>query len=61
MLLGICVFGGYALVFTVQFYLTTTIYRKSSHWFNGLLALVFGIAGAKLLLNQYSETFSQEL
>ncbi len=47
MLLGVFVFGGYALLFSTT--KAQAIYKKLSNWFNGLLALVFGIAGTKLL------------
>ncbi len=50
MLIGSIVFGGYAFVFSTQ--KAQIIYRKFGHWLNGFTALVFGIAGFKLLSSQ---------
>ncbi len=50
MLIGAMVFGGYAIVFSTQ--KAQSIYRKFSDWLNGVTALIFGIAGFKLLSSQ---------
>ncbi len=50
MLIGAMVFGGYAIVFSTQ--KAQSIYRKFGDWLNGLTALIFGIAGFKLLSSQ---------
>ncbi len=47
MLLGAVVFGGYALLFSTA--KAQMMYRKLGNWFNGLLTVVFGVAGLKLL------------
>ena len=52
MLLGVFVFGGYALLFSTA--KAQAIYKKLSNWFNGLLTVVFGVAGTKLLLTPHS-------
>jgi len=50
MLLGILVFGGYALLFSTA--KAQAAYKRLGNWFNGILALVFGVAGVKLLSSQ---------
>jgi threonine efflux protein len=50
MLLGTLVFGGYAFIFSTEKAQIT--YRKFGNWFNGITALVFGVAGFKLLSSQ---------
>ncbi len=47
MLLGIVVFGGYAILFSTP--KAQAVYKKLGNWFNGVLTLVFGMAGVKLL------------
>jgi threonine/homoserine/homoserine lactone efflux protein len=50
MLLGTLVFGGYASIFSTE--KAQIIYRKFGNWLNGITALVFGVAGFKLLSSQ---------
>ena len=45
--LGILVFGGYALVFSTEVMVLS--YRKARRWIEGALALLFGAAGFRLL------------
>ncbi|ALV29486.1 amino acid transporter [Pannonibacter phragmitetus] len=47
-LLGITVFAGYALVFSTGPMIR--IYQRARRWIEGTLALVFGVAGFRLLL-----------
>jgi len=50
MVLGAVVFGGYAILFSTS--KAQRIYQRLGHWFSGILALVFGFAGLKLLSSQ---------
>ncbi len=50
MLIGVFVFGGYAILFSTD--KAQKAYSRFGQWFNGILALVFGVAGAKLLSSQ---------
>ncbi len=50
MVLGACVFGGYAFMFSTS--RAQRAYQKLSNWFSSILALVFGVAGFKLLSSQ---------
>lgn len=50
MALGAVVFGGYAILFSTS--KAQRVYQRLGHWFSGILALVFGIAGLKLLSSQ---------
>ncbi|MGW8393487.1 LysE family translocator [Pseudoduganella sp. HUAS MS19] len=45
--IGIGVFGGYALLFSTQ--AARKIYRRMRRWFDGVLAAVFGYAGIRML------------
>jgi len=47
LLLGVGVFGGYAVMFSTL--KAQRIYRKLGNWFDGILAVAFGVAGFKLL------------
>ena len=47
-LLGIMVFGGYALAFSTS--IMVRGYRKASRWLEASLSLFFGFAGFRLLL-----------
>jgi threonine efflux protein len=46
-LLGVSVFGGYALLFSTE--AMATLYQKSRRWIEAALALFFGFAGIRLL------------
>lgn len=46
-LLGILVFGGYAIVFSTAS--TIAFYAKLRRWIEGMLSVVFAVAGLKLL------------
>jgi threonine efflux protein len=46
--LGLLVFGGYAVVFSIE--PARRLLARVGRWLHGLLALVFGVAGIKLLL-----------
>lgn len=48
--IGIMVFGGYALLFSTA--AARRGYMRVRRWFEGVLALVFAFAGAKLLLSR---------
>lgn len=50
LVLGVLVFGGYALVFSTA--AARRIYRLIRRWLDGALAVVFGVAGIKLLLSR---------
>lgn len=50
MLLGTVVFGGYAFMFSTK--KAQRIYGKFGNWLNGITALIFGVAGFKLLSSQ---------
>lgn len=46
-LLGVVVFGGYALIFSTD--VMVSAYRRARRWIEGALALLFGFAGLRLL------------
>ena len=48
--LGVCVFVGYALVFSTA--PMVRAYQKARRWIEGALALFFGYAGIRLLLSR---------
>jgi threonine efflux protein len=50
LLLGIVVFGGYALAFSTA--AMVTAYRRARRWIEGTLAVFFGFAGLRLLLSK---------
>jgi threonine/homoserine/homoserine lactone efflux protein len=50
MILGMVVFGGYAIMFSTS--KAQMAYRKLGNWFSGILALIFGVAGLKLISSQ---------
>ncbi|GLS18654.1 amino acid transporter [Labrys miyagiensis] len=49
-LLGITVFGGYALLFSTD--LMVRLYQKTRRWIEATLALFFGFAGIRLLMTR---------
>ncbi len=49
-LLGIVIFGGYAVVFSTR--RATTTYLSARRWIDGATAAIFGIAGLKLLASR---------
>ncbi len=49
-LLGITVFGGYALLFSTE--LMVRLYQKARRWIEATLALFFGFAGIRLLMTR---------
>lgn len=49
-LLGVVVFGGYALAFSTG--TMVTAYRRARRWIEGTLAVFFGFAGVRLLLSR---------
>lgn len=51
-LLGICVFGGYALIFSMP--VARRIYRSIRRWFEGGVAAVFGYAGLRMIFSKLS-------
>lgn len=48
--LGVIVFGGYALFFSTAPMIT--LYTRSRRWIEGVLSAVFAVAGIKLLISQ---------
>ena len=48
--LGLCVFMGYALVFSAP--VARRVYARTRRWLEGALALVFGYAGVRMLLTR---------
>lgn len=50
LLLGILVFGGYALAFSTG--TMVAAYRRTRRWIEGTLAVFFGFAGLRLLLSR---------
>lgn len=50
LLLGLLVFGGYALAFSTG--TMVAAYRRTRRWIEGTLAVVFGFAGLRLLLSR---------
>lgn len=52
--IGVAVFGGYALAFSTS--LARRIYRPLRRWFEGVLSVIFGYAGVRML---FSGTASQ--
>jgi threonine efflux protein len=49
-LLGVTVFGGYALLFSTE--TMARLYQKSRRWIEATLALFFGFAGVRLLMTR---------
>lgn len=49
-MLGVLVFGGYALVFSTPLMVRT--YQKSKRWIEGILSVAFAYAGIRLLLSK---------
>ena len=49
-LLGVTVFGGYALLFSTD--LMVRLYQRSRRWIEATLALFFGFAGIRLLMTR---------
>lgn len=49
-LLGITIFGGYALLFSTD--LMVRLYQRSRRWIEAMLALFFGVAGIRLLMTR---------
>lgn len=46
--IGLCVFFGYALAFSTR--AARSVYARVHRWFNAALAVVFAVAGARMLL-----------
>ena len=46
--LGVMVFFGYAVIFSTK--MAQSIFMKTRRWFDGVLALIYGYAGVRLLL-----------
>jgi threonine efflux protein len=49
-ILGVTVFGGYALLFSTDF--MVRLYQKTRRWVEATLALFFGFAGVRLLMTR---------